>query len=83
MNSQTIIYIEEIEEIERRNQIAAPSSVIGSTNVIDLEDDNEDKTNIHAITHRRHIIRKDRLWRMSLSYRLKCAEANKLLNQNL
>lgn len=78
MNSKAID-IEAIEEIERREEICSRSSVISSPGpVIDLDkEEREAKVDhLQVVAHgRRTIIRKDILWRMSLSYRRACRAA--------
>ncbi len=77
MNSE-VIDIEAIEETERREELSSRSSIISSSGpAIDLDEEKETKVDhLQAVAHgRRTIIRKDILWRMSLSYRRACRAA--------
>lgn len=77
MNSK-VFDIEALEEIERREEISSRSSIISSASpAIDLDKEETTKVDhLQAVAHgRRTIIRKDILWRMSLSYRRACRAA--------
>ena len=77
MNSK-VVDIEAIEEIKRREELSSRSSISSSASpVIDLDEEEETKVDhLQAVAHgRRTIIRKDILWRMSLSYRRACRAA--------